>query len=92
MAINNSFDKEEATKNVQRNDKSIYLRPITEEEMRSIIEKMPKQKAPGEDKIPMKLIAENKEVLIPILTEFTKNCFIKREYPEFLKICMITPI
>lgn len=92
VASGNRFDKEAAIKNIKRNENSIFLRPVTDEEMEGTINKMKENKAPGDDKIQMKWIKQNKEALTPILTEIMNKSFDKGEYPDSLKTSVITAL
>lgn len=85
-------NRENALKNIERRATTIFLNPVTEEEIRKTINNMPTKKSTGEDGIPMLLIKNNQNIFVPILTNVMNNCFKEGVYPETLKTSLITPV
>lgn len=49
----NRYNVEEALKNVEVIDKTIFLNPVDGQEIKQVINKMPENKSPGDDGITM---------------------------------------
>lgn len=88
----NNVNEKEALKNVKINEKSIFMKPATLEEIEEIMETMPKNKPPGEDGITMELLLKSKQKIAPILTKIANRCIETGKFPKTLKTAIITPI
>lgn len=82
----------EATKDIRKNEKTIFMNPTTKEEITRIISEAPKEKAAGEDGIKMVTIYNSIEKLAPILVKLANICMENGKFPKTLKTALITPI
>ena len=74
------------------NSKSLYWMPITEEEIKTHIQKLKQNSSPGPDKITNMLLKTIKNEIAPILTKIFNLCLEKGVFPEHLKSSIIKPI
>ena len=75
-----------------RNSFSLFLKPVDEDELKSIISKLSTSKSCGPNSIPTHILKNNLELLIPPLKylinlSFTEGCF-----PQLLKLAEVCPI
>lgn len=73
-------------------NKSIFMKPVTNNEISNIIENLKKKSSPGHDNITLNDLLIIKNLVIPILTEIFNNIISNGNFPETLKIGKITPI
>lgn len=74
------------------NVSSIYLRPVSEFEISSLISALKTNKSPGYDDITALTVRKCSDIITPILAKITNDCFVTGVYPDKLKIARVTPI
>ena len=61
-------------------------------EIEKIILSMPTGKAPGADKIPLRVIKDCLPIVLPSLTSIINTCFMTETFPTLWKMAEVTPI
>ena len=61
-------------------------------QIQDIISAMPTNKAPGIDKIPMRVVKDSLTVFLPTLTSITNASFVTGTFPSLWKMAKVTPI
>lgn len=85
-----STSLDEAGRDITVNPHTMFVNPIEQRELITIINNMPMNKLPGSDGIGMNVIKNSKYTLAPILTEILNNCISEGIYPDCLKKSIIT--
>lgn len=89
----NSIEALAYTKNYINNaSESLFLGPVTSDEILSAIKRIKNKKSCGWDEIPMFLIKRVGVVLAPHLTYIFNNCLTSGIFPDLLKYSVIKPI
>lgn len=73
-------------------NKSLLLKPITENEIARIINKFHDKTSSGDDLISQKLLKQVKTELIPIVKKLINLSIHEKKYPDRLKIAKVIPI
>ena len=81
----------DVTFDVTHNNQTMFLKPISPEEVEFEIQKL-KKKAPGNDGISAKLLQHVSPLIAPYLSQIFNQCLVTGIFPECLKIARITPI
>ena len=77
---------------IKSNPSSLYLSPITEQEIRLYLHDLNSSKSSGIFGIPIKFVKMSSEIIAPLLTKLFNQCFSKGIFPESLKLAEIKPI
>ena len=80
------------TANIKSVPYSMFLEPITEEEVTHYIRSLNDHKSAGATEIPIKCIKLSNVIISPILTVIFNRCITEGIFPDDLKIAQITPI
>lgn len=74
------------------NNKTIFLNPISEDEILSIVNSLNNSNSCGYDKISIKTIKSLSVSIIPSLCNLFNQCLIKGHFPEIFKKSIVTPV
>ena len=77
---------------IKSNLSSLYLSPITEQEIRLHLNDLNSSKSSGIFGIPIKFVELSSEIIAPLLTKLFNQCFSKGIFPKSLKLAEIKPI
>lgn len=77
---------------LKRCEASIFLHPVTQNEVTAIIQRLDNKKAHGVDDINAKTLKECVTVIAPALTHLINVCFGTGQYPNGLKIARVVAI
>lgn len=86
----NTAPKSHRVKEISTN--SMYLQPVSEQEVFNIIRKLPNKYSYGIDDIPPILIKNCINELTPPITTLINQSFVESVFPEKLKIAVIKPV
>ena len=75
-----------------RNSFSLFLKPVNEDELKSIISKLSPSKSCGPNSIPTHILKTNIELLIPPLKYLINLSFSEGCFPQLLKLAEVCPI
>ena len=81
-----------ANHGVSAQEQSMFLSPITEAEVHSLINNLKIKKAPGIDGINAKLLKDTTDIIVPILTKIINKSFATGVCPDALKIARVIPL
>ena len=76
----------------KRRPNTIFLKPVTENEIMNIIHGLNANKASGHDKIPCFVIKRTANIITPILVSLINSAFCLGIFPNELKIAKVIPI
>ena len=79
-------------RNVESNQKSIFLKPVTEVEIRKIICKLLPKHSSGVDNINNKILKELGDLIIDPLTKICNNSLCKGIFPRTMKQAKVVPL
>ena len=77
---------------VQNNDKSIFMSPVTEEEVLDIISQLKNKTTAGYDKITPSIVRHVKDKIVKPLVHICNLSLTEGIFPDKLKIAKVTPI
>lgn len=88
-------EEKEQTKMIfgeQLEEKTIYLKPCSQEELKSVIQRLKNQTASGIDGITTKDVKNSLEQLLPVLTNLINGILETGIYPDELKESIVTQV
>lgn len=74
------------------NENTIYLTPVTEDEILNIIGLVCSKKSSGKDEVPCNLIRDTAEYLVTILVYLVNISFENGHFPDQLKTAIVIPV
>ena len=74
------------------NQSSIYLKPVTIDEILNLIKEINNKKSPGPDLISGYIMKITRDTIGPVLTKLFNDCINKGIFPDLLKITEIIPL
>lgn len=74
------------------NNSSIFLRPVTPEEVLNLITSLKTKKSAGIDGISVKTIKSCAHLITPTIADLINNCFSSGVYPQALKKARVVPV
>lgn len=86
------IDTQPLLPNIHKQYKSMFLKPITESEVKNYIHKLKNNSAPGEDRIKSVTLKEVCDLITQPLVYIFNLCLEQGVFPSKLKIAVVTPI
>lgn len=91
--LTSSFDIDTSKTQINKhNEHTIYLTPVTEEEISNIIIAVCRKKSSGNDEIPCCLIKDVAKYLLTVLTYLINISFENGHFPDQLKSAIVIPV
>lgn len=90
--IKNSLNASHHTVNIQENDQSLYLRPVSPDEVVDISRSLKNKFSSGDDGIPTSILRAIIEEIKTILAHLINCSFKHGIFPRQLKLALITPL
>lgn len=78
--------------NLRMEQNSFNFTQVEHNEVLSILNTFSYKKATGPDNIPMRVLKENQDTLLPLLTKMTNNIIHSSIFPDNLKIARVKPV
>lgn len=92
--INNHFGRNLSGSCTLRvnHDRSMFFHPIVDEEVASIVQRLPNKKSSGFDEVPVSVVKSCVGVLSPILADIMNKSIVAGQFPDELKLARGIPI
>lgn len=88
----NITQNEQSHEDCQKNPKTIFMAPVVEKEIYSIIGQLKTNSAPGQDGIQVHILKQIPQFISIPLTHIINQCFNTGRFPNILKQSMVIPI